>query len=93
MRRAPALLIAGALVLGSPLLMASSCDSPHQSSDYGNVNHSPADVVQFPDGFRNIAHKCDGPNMVYSVSSSGSDTLSGGVAIVANDPRCTGATK
>jgi uncharacterized secreted protein with C-terminal beta-propeller domain len=63
-------------------------DSPHQSAEYGNVNHAPADVVQFPDGFRNVAHKCDGTNMVYSVSSANSDTLSGGVAVVPNDPRC-----
>lgn len=76
------------LTAAAIMALAACGNSTHQSSDYGNVNHAPANVVQFPDGFRNIAYKCDGPNMVYSVSSANSDSLSGGVAIAANDPRC-----
>lgn len=74
------------LVIG---LSASSCDT-HGSSDYGTVSHGPADVIEFPDGFRNVASKCDGPNRVYSGSSAASDSLPASVAVVANDPRCTG---
>lgn len=55
----------------------------------------PAEVINFPQGFRNVAHKCDGPNMVYvtsrgDVSSSGShgSELPSSVYVIANDPRC-----
>lgn len=68
----------------------------------GGCNHSsdnnskvaqptgPATVIQFPYGFRNVAYKCDGPNMVYSGSAGGDDSLPPSIAVVANDPRCTG---
>jgi len=76
-----------ALVIALPLTQADSCDT-HSDADSGKVDHAPADVIQFPDGFRNVAHKCDGPNMVYSLSSGQSDTRPGGLAVVPNDPRC-----
>lgn len=79
--------LVAALVIALPLTQADSCDT-HSSSDSGDVNHAPADVLEFPQGFRNVAHKCDGPNMVYSVSAGQADDLSGAVAVVANDPRC-----
>jgi hypothetical protein len=75
--------------VGGFLLMGSSCDT-HGSSDYGTVSHGPADVIEFPDGYRNVASKCDGPNRVYSGSSASSDSLPAAVAVVPNDPRCTG---
>jgi hypothetical protein len=50
----------------------------------------PASIIQFPYGFRNVAYKCDGPNMVYSGSAGADDTLPPSIAVVANDPRCTG---
>lgn len=86
------LLLVGAAIAASPLLMASSC-STHGDSDYANVNHAPADVVEFPDGFRNVASKCDGPNRVYSGSAGSDDAKPAAVAVVPNDPRCTGTTK
>lgn len=69
------------------LLGAADCET-HGDADAGKTDNAPADVLQFPDGFRNVAHKCDGPNMVYSLSSGVSDTLNGAVAIAPNDPRC-----
>lgn len=50
----------------------------------------PASIIQFPFGFRNVAYKCDGPNMVYSGSAGADDTLPPSIAVVPNDPRCTG---
>lgn len=82
MRKFRSVLIA--VVLGASLV---ACGA-HGDAPAGDVNHAPADVIEFPDGFRNVAHKCDGPNMVYSVSAGASDSLSGGVFVVANDPRC-----
>jgi len=50
---------------------------------------SGASVLNFPDGFSNVATKCDGPNRVYVIfHSSGSY---GSISVVPNDPRC--ATK
>jgi hypothetical protein len=48
-------------------------------------NDDPARTIAFPDGYGNVAAKCDGPNMVYSgrVSADGRT-----MAVVANDPRC-----
>lgn len=48
-------------------------------------NDEPAMRISFPDGFGNVAAKCDGPNMVYSAMNSNGR----GVAVVANDPRCS----
>lgn len=79
--------LVGALVIALPLTQADSCDT-HGDADSGKVDHAPADVIQFPDGFRNVAHKCDGPNMVYVSSAGAADTLPSAVYVVANDPRC-----
>lgn len=53
------------------------------------VDKSPARVLVNPDGFSNVAMKCDGPNMVYVLFKG--DAAYGGVAVAPNDPRCRGA--
>jgi hypothetical protein len=79
----------GTALVGTALVvLLGAADCTHGDSDSGKVDHSPADVIQFPDGFRNVAHKCDGPNMVYSGSSGSGDSLPASVYVVANDPRC-----
>lgn len=52
---------------------------------------SPAAKVNFPDHFGTVAHKCDGPNMIYETENGGS-TGKGAFAVAPNDPRCKGAT-
>lgn len=47
-----------------------------------------ATIIKFPYGFRNVAYKCDGPNMVYSGSAGADDSLPPSIAVVPNDPRC-----
>lgn len=85
----------GLLLAGAALVVAALTGC----GNHGNNNASvvqptgPADVIQFPYGFRNVAHKCDGPNMVYSLSAGQSDDLPGAVAVVPNDPRCTRAAR
>jgi PBP1b-binding outer membrane lipoprotein LpoB len=54
-------------------------------------NDGPAQVVTMPDGFSNVASKCDGPNRVYVLFHS--DGSYGSVSVVANDPRCMAAAK
>lgn len=51
-------------------------------------NDEPALRISFPDGFGNVARKCDGPNMVYS-SRNGDGGRAIGIA--PNDPRCVEA--
>jgi hypothetical protein len=53
-----------------------------------NSNSGAAEVIEMPDGFNNLASKCDGPNRVY-VTYHGNSAY-GSVAVVPNDPRCTG---
>lgn len=80
---------AAALLIGAGLSLA-GCDwGNHASNNASTVEPTgPATVIEFPHGFRNVAYKCDGPNMVYSLSAAIDDTLPGGLAVVPNDPRC-----
>lgn len=68
-------------------LMMSACGATKQSTGHGDINTGKADVVAFPQGFRNVAHKCDGKNMVYSASRGVGDNA-GSIAVVPNDIRC-----
>ena len=59
-------------------------DAPRSNS----VNRQPMDVIEMSDGFSNVGAKCDGPNRVYVLFHN--NDKYGGLAVVANDPRCTG---
>ena len=52
----------------------------------GVVNSQPADIIDMPDGFNNVATKCDHGNRLY-VSYHG-DGSYGFIATVAHDPTC-----
>ncbi len=53
------------------------------------VDRRPAEVIAFPDGFRNVASKCDGHgHRVYSSSSGQSGTYPN-LAVI-DDPDCPG---
>lgn len=82
--RLPALAAALALLLSGCTEKATEQfrDAPRGTTDSG-----PADVLTFPDGFSNVAAKCDGPNRVYVIFHA--DSAYGAVAVVPNDPRCT----
>lgn len=72
-------------------LAGSSCES-HQDAKKGARDTGPADLINMPDGYNNVAHKCDGPNMVYVIyhgNSGEGPKPYGALAVVANDPRCT----
>jgi len=66
---------------------AESCSHASNNSKVV-IPTGPASVIQFPYGFRNVAYKCDGPNMVYSGSAGADDSLPPSIAVVPNDPRC-----
>ena len=60
-----------AIALAGGLLLSSACGTDKMTEGFkdaqrGSVNDSPADTVTFPDGFSNIATKCDHGNRIYS---------------------------
>lgn len=47
-------------------------------------------VLNMPDGFRNVAYACDVyGNLVYVTSAKADDTLPSGVFVIPNAPQCT----
>ena len=78
----------GAAIAVAVLLTAGACDATGDAPVSGDADRSPAKQFQMPDGFSNFAAKCDGPNMVYTLYHGAG--AYGGIAVVANDPRCTG---
>jgi hypothetical protein len=57
-------------------------DAPRSSV----VNSQPADVIEMPDGFNNVATKCDHGNRIY-ISFHGDGSYGFGFA-VKDDPTC-----
>lgn len=86
-RRTAAALSVAALTVG---LAAAGCTGkhaePYRDAPVGTRNDAPANVITFPDGFGNVAAKCDGTTMVYSLYHR--DAKYGSVAAVPGDPRC-----
>ncbi len=70
-------------------LSLSSCGKmtePFKDAERGATNDDPADTITFPDGFSNVATKCDNGNRVYVVYHA--DSAYGAISVVANDPSC-----
>ena len=73
------------------LVGAVGCQSYNESrgkgdAPVGSTDDTPAKVVNFPNGFMNVAFKCIGPNGVYA------HTREAAPAVVPDDPNCaTGA--
>lgn len=75
---------------------ADGCESS-QDAGFTERDKGPARViVNMPDGYSNVAAKCEGPNMVYVIyhgnNSEGAKPY-GSLAVVANDPRCVPAPR
>lgn len=70
------------------VLVLSGCKAtePFKDAPVGERNVAPADTITMPDGFSNVATKCDHGNRVYVVFKS--DAAYGSVAVVPNDPSC-----
>jgi hypothetical protein len=77
----------GLLTIAALLGGCSKAVERFQDAPRAATNTSPADVITMPDGFSNVAAKCDGPNRVYVVFHS--DSAYGSVAVAPNDPRCS----
>lgn len=59
---------------------------PFNDAPVTGQNKSPAEIVNMPDGFSNVATKCDHGNRIY-VAFHG-DNAYGAIAVVPNDPTC-----
>ena len=59
---------------------------PYEDASRGAANNAPADTITMPDGFSNLATKCDHGNRVY-VAFKG-DNLYASIAVVPNDLTC-----
>jgi hypothetical protein len=98
MRKIKTLAAVGAVVLTALGLAACGSNSNQQSTDPVTNRYLTKTIVfTMPDGFRNIAMGCNGTTGVYDTSrgaykNSGSDVaaLPSGVAVVPQDPYCTG---
>jgi nitrous oxide reductase accessory protein NosL len=76
------------LALALVTVLLAGCEKavePFRDAPRGATNTSPADLITMPDGFSNVAAKCDGPNRVYVVFHGDS------AAVAPNDPRCGGS--
>lgn len=59
---------------------------PFNDAKISGENKGPAEIVSMPDGFSNVATKCDHGNRLYVIYHM--DSPYGSVAVVAKDPTC-----
>lgn len=83
--------LAGVVSVGALFTLAScgiggKVSEPFRDAPRGATNSAPADVIEMPDGFSNLATKCDHGNRIYVVFKG--DDLYGSVTVVGQDPSC-----
>ena len=80
--------IAGAACILLALAVAGcgKVSEPYKDAERGSTNNDKADTLTFPDGFSNVATKCDHGNRVYVIFKG--DSTYGGIAVAPNDPSC-----
>lgn len=61
---------------------------PFKDAPRGTTNSGAADTVTMPDGFSNVATKCDHGNRLYVAFHGDSPYAS--IVVVPNDPTCAG---
>lgn len=76
-------------VTGGTAASCGKATEPYRDAPTGERNSGPADVLTFPDGFSNVAAKCDGTTRVYVAFKA--DQNRAAIAAVPNAPQCGGA--
>ena len=77
------------VVLGVLLVALVGCGKamePFNDANVSGQDKGPAEVINMPDGFSNIASKCNHGNRVYTAYHANSPYAA--VAVVPNDPSC-----
>lgn len=83
-------LLALAVVVGLILGACSQKDrEPFRDAPRASTNKEPAEIITMPDGFSNVAAKCDGTTRVYVVFKS--DKAYGSIAVSPSHPACGGS--
>jgi hypothetical protein len=82
-----AFLVPGLLVSGCTMTEDSKLAQPYNDAPVSGQNKDSALIITMPDGFSNVAAKCDGTTRVYVVFHN--DNPYGGIAISPNDPACS----
>jgi len=59
---------------------------PYRDAPRGVQNTGSADTITMPDGFSNVATKCDHGNRIYVVYHG--DNVYAAIAVVSQDPTC-----
>lgn len=86
-----------AVILAATVTLAGCADTHQDAPDPTSPNTHPGrneEVIQEPEGFRNVSFACHGTTGVY-VTSRGVTTdvitsgITSGIAVLANDPACT----
>lgn len=78
--------VVGLSVLAGCAGLGGKATEPFQDAPVSGHNDGAATIVNMPDGFNNVAAKCEGPNRVYATYHK--DAPYGAIAVVPNDPRC-----
>jgi hypothetical protein len=78
--------IIAAMLAALLLTGCSKMSEPFKDAERGKTNDDPADTITFPDGFSNVATKCDHGNRVYVIFKQ--DKPYGSLAVVPNAEGC-----
>lgn len=82
--------VVAAVLAGFALFAVSGCaklTEPYNDAPIKSKDDTPAEVYSFPDGFSNVASKCDKyGNRIYVIYHG--DSPYGGLNVVPNDPSC-----
>lgn len=74
--------VAGIAVTGALAVAGCTDTTPTGDAPTGAVDDTPAAVINFPDGYANVAHKCDGQgHRVYSTTRQAPP-------VIVDDPSC-----
>ena len=88
-------MVTAAIFIGAPVLLGacgSNDDKGLGDAPIGNRNDTPADVINMPDGYPNVATKCNPyqpGTRIYVVTHSKTDV----VPVIVADTTCTGASR
>jgi hypothetical protein len=87
MTMTPRTFVDAVLVIGTMVALAAGCsayndDRGKGDAPVGSTDDSPAAVINFPDGFANVARKCDGSTAIYT------HTREAAPVVVPNSPEC-----
>jgi len=89
MKKITAVLVGGAV--GLSLAACGTASETFKDADVAATNDGSAETINMPDGFSNVATKCDHGNRVYTIYHASGDY--GAIAVVPQDPSCGGASQ